>query len=97
MAEVLEWRLQKPDCDRGAVIDGLDSRYASRCASPGEGERGGEDSPSGDGLGRKVAVTAKAALAAMPGARLLVLRFKDGNKGYVQWNVVQECLRFSTT
>ena len=92
MAEVLQWRLKKPDCDRGAVLDGLDSRYAS---AGGGGLDGLEDSrryapqEGGDGAapssesGSKVAGTAKAALEAMPGARLLVLRFKGGDKGCV--------------
>lgn len=67
LTEVLQWRLAKPDCDRGVVMDGLDSRLAAR----GEGgERGGG-----------VAVAANATAAAMPGARLLVLRFKNEDKG----------------
>lgn len=89
MAEVLRWRLQKPDCDRGAVLDGLDSRYASAgeealdsLDSHRASAEEGEGDPSTES-GRKVAVTAKAVLAVMPGARLLVLRFKDDDKGYV--------------
>lgn len=106
MAEVLQWRLRKPDCDRGVVLDGLNSRYAS-AAGEGEGldglgdphrsgsggEEGGESTaaaPSSES-GRRVAGTAKAALAAMPGARLLVLRFKGGNKGCVGRRVVCVC------
>lgn len=67
LTEVLQWRLAKPDCDRGAVVDGLNSRLAARGE---EGDRGGGET-----------VSAKATAAAMPGARLLVLHFKNEDKG----------------
>lgn len=67
LTEVLRWRLAKPDCDRGAVVDGLNSRLAARGE---EGDRGGGE-----------AVSAKATAAAMPGARLLILRFKHDDRG----------------
>lgn len=74
LIEVLQWRLTKPDCDRGVVLDGLDSRLAAKGEKDGAavGERW-----------RTGAVSAEAASVAMPGARLLVLRFKGKHEGCV--------------
>lgn len=77
LTDVLRWRLVKPDCDRGVVLDGLDSRFA---ASKLEG--GVVDSKEGGVIERmEAAGVARAVAAAMPEARLLVLRFRDDKNG----------------
>jgi len=113
LSEVLQWRLTKPDCDRGVILDGLQCRFVATGARRGAGTGGGGGGRDGEGgaaIGKVQAgkdagkdavgfalspteaegegtagdeaaaalVVAKAACSAMPTARLLVLRFKDG-------------------
>lgn len=78
LTDVLRWRLAKPDCDRGVVLDGLDSRFA---AAKLEGNVVGLK--EGEVIGKmEAACVARAVAAAMPEARLLVLRFRDDENGW---------------
>ena len=73
LTEVLRWRLAKPDCERGVVLDGLDSRFAAK---------GGEDVDRENGVVRREEVVmTRAVAAALPNAQLLVLLFKDEKHG----------------
>lgn len=89
LTEVLRWRLAKPDCDRGVIVDGLDSRLASgatAAVAAGVGAQGGQDTQggqvgSGKFTGGKTGTVAKALVAAMPSARLLVLQFEGDERG----------------
>lgn len=68
LTEVLRWRLEKPDCNRGAVLDGLYSRFAAkggitRSSARGEGDRAGaEGAASGKEKGKDTAGTGSALL-----------------------------------
>lgn len=82
VTEVLRWRLAMPDCDRGVILDGLHSSLAAKGEhNDGYGDRG-DGGMEGTG-----SLTAKAVAAAMPGAQLLVLQFKDGAEGWVFLNL----------
>lgn len=72
LAEILRWRLAKPDCDRGVVVDGIDCRLVALA-----GGRGGTGKKA---MGRR-SVVAKAVAAAMPSSILLVLQFKGNEQG----------------
>lgn len=72
LTDVLRWRLQKPDCDRGVILDGLDSHLSS----PGQGLIDKEEANT-----RRRGNVAKAIATAMPWARLLVLQFQNDEQG----------------
>lgn len=107
LTEVLKWRLAQTDCHRGAILDGLDSRLVAKRRRWGvEGGRGRQDDNDPAGAGDRgergdaarsraadatFAMVAEAVSEAMPAARLLVVRFKDGERGQVCLFV---CLRF---